>query len=140
MISENVRTEAVSGRVNWHNWWDSGFDFKTGTSTVGQAFGAVPNTCNPPPLAVSFGCGNLVYSGTDTAGSSTAVYPTLMTTRTQSGGQSQQGNISSNHGNGSNVVFCDSHAQFLSSNMDNTAYNPGPPQQDNPRERDEVDL
>ena len=67
MISENVRTEAVSGRINWHNWWDSGFDFKTGTSTVGQAFGAVPNTCNPPPLAVSFGCGNLVYSGTDTA-------------------------------------------------------------------------
>ena len=37
MLSENVRTDSTSVRVNWHNWWDCGFNFKTGTSIVGSA-------------------------------------------------------------------------------------------------------
>ena len=124
MLSENLRTDDKSGRINWHNWWDCGHNYNLGTSVLGSACSVAANNCDPPPLAVSFGCGNSCHPNDDAGVADSARYPVFMTTRLGTNNAVQQGNISSNHGNGSNVIFCDGHGQFLSSNLDNSVYTP----------------
>ena len=139
MLAENVRTDSVANVSNAHNWWDAPAS-PTSTNTAPTsaqtnltslaATGTLPNTL-PIWQIFTFGCGptssgttffpytaytdptNYMYNA-----SSAYLYPLVMTSYVDSSGNRHPGNISSNHGSGSNVAFCDGHVQFLRNTLD----------------------